>query len=358
MPGPPSRQAVLARLALLAATLIWGTSFVIIQRALADLPVFHLLACRFTLAALLLLPLAGRALWAEPGERWGLLRDGLTLGGFLFAGFALQTTGLLWTTPSRSAFLTSLAVVMVPPLVWLMAPARRGGPRLPTGVGSDGPAKDPSGDQADGLAAARAAGRRPWRPGPLAGAVCAAIGLYVLYRPAGATGPLGPGAAGGGLGFGRGDALTLAGTLAFACHIVAIERAVRRPAGMARIAPLAVVQFAVVALLSAPSLLVSPPRAAELTAFAVFAIVLSGVAGTALAFMCQLYAQRHLSATEAAVLLTLEPVVAALFSVAVGREAWSLSLAAGGALILAGILISELGGGPGAVPPAVAAPSA
>ena len=73
--------------------------------------------------------------------------------------------------------------------------------------------------------------------------------------------------------------------------------------------------------------------------------------------MCQLYAQRHLSATEAAVLLTLEPVVAALFSVTVGREAWSLSLAAGGALILAGILLSELGGGPDAVPSAVAAPT-
>jgi drug/metabolite transporter (DMT)-like permease len=147
MPGPPSRQAILARLALLAATLIWGTSFVIIQRALADLPVFHLLACRFTLAALLLLPLAGRALRGvpvsrhrepagallqEPADLWGILRDGLTLGGFLFAGFALQTTGLLWTTPSCSAFLTSLAVVMVPPLAWLTAAAakrRAGAPR-------------------------------------------------------------------------------------------------------------------------------------------------------------------------------------------------------------------------------------
>ena len=332
MPGPPSRQAILARLALLAATLIWGSSFVIIQRALADLPVFHLLACRFTLAALLLLPLAGAA-WKTPGQRRDILRDGVTLGGFLFAGFALQTSGLLWTTPSRSAFLTSLAVVMVPPLAWLTAAAARR------------------------RAGGSPAGRRPFRPGPVAGALCAAIGLYILYRPAGVTGLLRSAAAGGSFGFGRGDALTLAGTVAFACHIVAIERAVRRPAGLARIAPLAVTQFAVVAALSAPSLLISPPRAAELTAFAVFAVVLSGVAGTALAFMCQLYAQRHLSATEAAVLLTLEPVVAALFSVAVGREAWSLSLAAGGALILAGILLSELGGGPDAVPPAVAAPT-
>ncbi len=364
----PSRSGgratpALARLALLAATVVWGVSFAINQRALADLPVFHLLAFRFSLATLLLaVPLLARR--AGPGgtarDRLpaagdpAALCDGLTLGILLFAGFALQTLGLLWTTPSRSAFLTSLAVVMVPPLAWCAEALTR--LRRPAG-GAPSPAARP-------------------RLGPIAGAVCAAAGLYVLYHPAaaaagaaGAAAAGGSGAAGAGWGFGRGDALTLAGTLAFACHIVAIERILRRrrqaagPAtgasgtSFASLVALAAVQFAVVAALAAPSLAITPPRAAELTPFALFTIGISGVLGTAFAFLCQLYAQRHLGAAEAAVLFTFEPVVAALFSVAIGREPWTGSLAGGGALILGAMLLSELGGGKDAVPPAIAAPS-
>ncbi len=334
-----SRQLALARLAVLASTLIWGTSFAIVQRALADLPVFHLLAYRFLLATLLLLPLLARGRAALGGVRPAvLLRDGLVLGALLFAGFTLQTYGLLRTTPSRSAFLIGLAVVMVPAIAWALRALRR-------------PA----------AAAASAAGPAPRRfhPGPAAGAACAVIGLYVLYHPFGAAHGLAPADLAAGAGWGLGDALTLAGTFCFACHILGIERAVRlRGGAMAPLAPLAVVQFAVVALLAAPSLLISPPRAAEATRFAVFAVIFCGVASTALAYLCQLYAQRHLAATETAVLLTFEPVVAALFSVAVGRENWTPSLFLGGALILAAMLLSELGGGPDAVPPPIAATSA
>jgi drug/metabolite transporter (DMT)-like permease len=370
----PRKTPALARLALLAATVVWGTSFAIIQRALADLPVFHLLTFRFSLATLLLLPLAARragavrARTADGALRGSFiscgssqLRDGLVLGCFLFAGFAMQTLGLLWTTPSRSAFLTSLAVVVVPPLAWLAGAVSR-----PRGPGGLSPRLGPIAGA--GAGAAGSAGLRP-RLGPIAGALCAAAGLYVLYRPAASAnaGAAGAAAAGASWTFGRGDAVTLAGTLAYACHIVVIERVLRRqaaqPAADASGAPpgslvaLAMVQFAVVAALSAPSLVIAPPRAVELTSFALFAIGLSGVAGTAFAFLCQLYAQRHLGAAEAAVLLTFEPVVAALFSVAIGREPWTSSLAAGGALILAAMLLSELGGGKDAVPPAIAAPS-
>jgi drug/metabolite transporter (DMT)-like permease len=352
------RQAGLARLAILAATLIWATSFTIVQRALVDLPVLHLLAYRFTLATLLLLPLLARGLG---GTRLPvLLRDGAVLGGLLFAGFVLQTSGLLWTTPSHSAFIVGLSVVIVPPLAWALkvitrwrtgrrgdspseSASERQAATTPASVSSDGPATPGS-------------GRRSPRLGPAAGAVCAALGLWVLFRPGVAAGSLaGAGAAAAERGFGRGDILTLVGTFAFACHILGIERAVRQRA--AALAPLAVVQFAVVALLAAPSLVAAPPRATELTPFALFAIGVSGVMATAVAYLCQLYAQRHLAATETAVLLTFEPVAAALFSIAVGRDHWSLSLVLGGILILAAMLLSELGGGPEAVPPAVAAPS-
>ena len=82
--------------ALLAACLIWGAAFVVVRRALVDLPVFHLLTARFTLAAALLLPLG----WRDRG-RW-LDPAGLAVSAALFAGFVLQTYGLRTITPSRS----------------------------------------------------------------------------------------------------------------------------------------------------------------------------------------------------------------------------------------------------------------
>jgi len=65
-----------------------------------------------------------------------------------------------------------------------------------------------------------------------------------------------------------------------------------------------------------------------------------------------LYAQRHLTAVEAGVIFSLEPVFAAAFSVALGVERWSLNLALGGALVVAAMLTTELwGGAEGVTPP-------
>jgi drug/metabolite transporter (DMT)-like permease len=282
-------------------------------------PVFHLLAYRFTLATLVLaplvsgafrkLPLASGAFQKPPlarSVRWTprLLADGAALGLALFAGFALQTAGLLWTTPSRSAFLTGLSVMGVPFL-------------------------------------GRALGR-PLPLGPLAGTLCAAAGLWVLYRPAV-----------GGAGFGRGDALTVACAVVFAVYVLLVERAVARHP----IAPLALLQFGLIALLSLPSLVLRPPSVRELTGYPLFASLLMGIVATAGAFLCQLYAQRHLTAVEAGVILALEPVLAALTSVVAGAEQPTGALALGGALVVAAMLITEVAGGPqDASPPLAATP--
>jgi drug/metabolite transporter (DMT)-like permease len=268
---------------------------------LVVMPLFHLMAYRFVLAVLLLLPLARGVRWTR-----ALLADGLGIGLALFCGFALQGAGLLWTTPSRAAFLTSLSVVLVP-LIGL------------------------------GL------GRRLAR-GPALGVVLAAAGLWVLYRPAAQA----PASA---LHFNRGDALELAGAVTFAVFILLVERAAPRHP----LPALAVLEFGLVALLSLPSLVLQPPTARELSGFGLFAVVGMGIFATALAFVLQLYGQRHLSAIEAGVIFTLEPILAALFSIALGAEPWSLSLGAGGALVVSAMLVTELWGGPGDVPPAVAA---
>jgi drug/metabolite transporter (DMT)-like permease len=273
----------------LGSTAIWGSTFVVVQEALETVPVFHLLTYRFALGTLLLLPLL-RGTKISGLLRDGLWRDGLLVGSAVFVGFILQTAGLLWTTPSRSAFLTGLSVILTPFLAALLGTYRL-------------------------------------RPGPIAGTAVAALGLYVLYRPAAGSAP-----------FGVGDLLTLGAAVAFALYIVFVERAVRRHS----IARMAVFQFAFIAVLSSPSLLVQPPRAAEFQGRALAAVLILGIFATALAFLGQLYAQRHLTVVEAGVILSSEPVFASALSLALGIEPWTPSLAWGGALILGAILLSEL----------------
>jgi drug/metabolite transporter (DMT)-like permease len=279
-----------ARAALLFASLTWGATVVVVQRAIEDLEVLHLLALRFGLGAALLLPLLARR-----GGLAGLAaasRDGVLIGVALFAGYAFQTYGLLWTTPSRSAFLTGLSVLLVPAFGWLAGTVR---PRAAT----------------------------------LAGAAAAAAGLGVLFRPL--TGSASP-------AFNLGDALTVGSAAAYAVHVLMVERAVARH----RVTPLAVAQFLVVAALAAPSLVLDPPTRGAFTPAALAAVLVTGVFATALAFACQLYAQRRLAAVEVAVVLTLEPVAAVATSILVGREEPTLGLLAGGGLIVAGMLLSEL----------------
>jgi drug/metabolite transporter (DMT)-like permease len=292
-------HAALPRLALLTATVVWGATFVVVQQALHDMPVFHLLSLRFALAALVLLPLL------RASNLGALLRDGLETGFWLFVGFALQTLGLCWTTPSRSAFLTALSVVLVP-------------------------------------AFAVVSGQSRLRRAHLLAVGCALTGLYLLSWPrAGETAAVNTG---------RGDLLTLGCAAAFAVYVVRNQIAVRRH----RPAPLAIVQFVVIALLSAPSWVLTPASRAEFTTRAEVAVLVTSILGTALAFFCLLYAQQKLSVVTAAVILALEPVIAAAVSVASGAEPWTLALAGGGSLVLAAVLVVELGAPPEAPSPTVA----
>jgi drug/metabolite transporter (DMT)-like permease len=269
-------------------------TFVVVRRALVEIPVFHLLTYRFGLGALALGPFLLRGM-RDPGAR----RFGLRLGLVLFAAFALQTSGLLWTTPSRSAFLTALSVVLVPLFAW--AVLRR---------------------------------TLSWRA--VAGSLLAVGGLWTLYRPG-----LGTASA-----FGAGDFLSLAGATAYAAHILVTERAVVS----VPIRPLVAVQFATVALLASPSLLIQLPTWREVTGGPLLAIVLLGLFATAVAFTLQVFAQTRISAIEVALILALEPVVAAAFSVAVGEEPWTSTLAVGGSLVLAGMVLVESGPDPVARP--------
>lgn len=280
----------MADLALLLLTLVWGTTFTLVHRVLAGTSSGAFLTLRFGVALVAMLALWA---WRRPRISPGLWRDGALLGLAMFAGFALQTVGLRFTTPARSGFLTGLAVVVVP-LVARFFMARRV------------------------LLAS-------W-----AGVALAVIGLVLLTRPFG--GGVGPEVR-------LGDALTMGCAVAYAFQIIwTSEFSPRHP-----LVALTTVQIAVAfagALLMLP---LEPLRLApswELLGTVVF----TGLAMTVGAFFVMNWAQRHTTAVRAALIYALEPPAAAVFSHLVTGETLAPAGLVGGALIVLGVVAGEVGG--------------
>ena len=117
----PRTMHMLAKPMLFAAALIWGTSFFIMKNALDAVPVFFLLAIRFTAGAVLLALVCVRRWKAfTPDYLW----RGAIMGGFLCLAYSVQTFGLSMTTPSKNAFLTAVYCVIVPFLTWAVVKKR------------------------------------------------------------------------------------------------------------------------------------------------------------------------------------------------------------------------------------------
>jgi drug/metabolite transporter (DMT)-like permease len=230
---------------------------------------------------------------------------GAMLGFFLFVAFVTQTIGLQWTTPGKSGFITSLYIVMVPFLYWIVARRSPG-----------------------------------WTQ--IGGAVIATVGLGLLsFR--------------GGLGMSKGDLLTLVGALGFAAQIAATGFF----APKTKPAVLALTQIVAAAVL----FVVVTPFVEHITwdfgwqAWA--AIVWTALSGTVFGFLIQAWAQKSTTSTRAAVILGLEGLFAAAFGLLFGMDVLSWRFVAGAALILAGVIVIEtLPGRRGAPNPADVLPRA
>jgi drug/metabolite transporter (DMT)-like permease len=102
-------KRIRADVALTVTALIWGSTFVVVKDALADVSVFVYLAVRFALAAVVMAMFFWRSLRTLNRESiWA----GTQIGFFMFAGYAFQTTGLQFTSPSKAAFITGSSVVI------------------------------------------------------------------------------------------------------------------------------------------------------------------------------------------------------------------------------------------------------
>jgi len=274
-----------AELALVAIAAVWGLTFVMVQDAIALLPVLAFLAYRFLAATALVTVPFGRRVRGLGREG---VRAGVVMGAFLTAGYVLQTLGLEHTTPSNAGFITGLFVVLTPLLGAAFLRQR--------------------------------AGRVAW-----AAAAASALGLFLLSG------------AGGGLRW-EGDGLVLACAVAFAGHILATDHAVRRHDAGA----LVVVQVAVVgvACLLAAALAgdLEAPRGATVWA----ALIVTAVVASALGFFVQTYAQRHADPARTALILASEPAFAGLFGFALAGDRLSAINWIGAVLILAAIVSVEL----------------
>ncbi|MGA7919858.1 MAG: DMT family transporter [Candidatus Acidiferrales bacterium] len=289
-----------ADLALAFTALIWGGTFVVVKDALADVSTFMYLSVRFALAALVmaiffwhsLKGLTRSAIWA-----------GVQIGFFMFAGYALQTTGLKYTSPSKAAFITGSSVVIVPILLAIF-------------------------------------GRRRVNGWIWVGALAALAGLYFLTIP-----PEGI------AGLNRGDPMVFACAVMFAVHMIVIGRYVEHHS----VAALAVVQVATTALLSTLALPLLSGTGVEHPRWVwsgtlIFAVLITSIGSTAFGFSAQTWAQQYTSPTHTAILISLEPVFAAITAWLVAREHLTGRILLGAALILAGILFAELKGGAPAAP--------
>jgi drug/metabolite transporter (DMT)-like permease len=277
------RRRYVAEAALIAAALLYGVTFPLVHDALDDITPFAYLVGRFGIATLLLAPVTVSALRERGPDRKMLVRAGLVAGVILFAGYATQTIGLQYTSPSTSAFLTGLYVIITPVIESLIS-------------------------------------RRAPRPPVIVGILVATFGLFLLT--------------GADVHLGRGELFTLACAVLFAFHIVYIG------AYTHVLQPLAFgsLQIGAVALLSiAPA---AHEGVGSLSVLAVFAVVFTGVACSAVALPLQLWGQQRIPATRAALILLAEPVFAGIAGYVNGERLDAVQLA-GAAAIMAGIVVSE-----------------
>ena len=293
----PSRWK--ADLALGVVALVWGTTFVVVKRALTDISTLYFLAARFSIATFCLLLMFLPAL-RRAGRRPVLrgLRGGAIAGLFLWLGYVLQTLGLKYTTAGNSGFLTGLYIVLVPLL-------------------------------------SAAVYRRCPQVMELFGIAVATGGMALLTVPSLHLGvPLNVQLS---LRFNRGDLLTIACAGGFAIHLLVLGYFSQRE----RFEAVALGQIACAAVLSTLSLAIEHP-VARWNGNVIFAVLLTAVFATALAFALQTWGQQYTSATRTALIFALEPVFALATAVTVGGEKLTLGAVSGGTMILAGILAVEL----------------
>jgi drug/metabolite transporter (DMT)-like permease len=271
---------VLAPWALLAVAAMWGISFVWMKDILDQQDVYSFLLSRFLVASLVMLLANPRVITRLNRE---ILTKGSVIGTALGLGYVFQTLGLDRTTPAITGFITGLYVVLTPLIAALLLKERLT--------------------------------KQAWFY-----IILATVGLAVLSVS--------------GWSIGTGEFFVLISAFLFAAHILLLSQWSKKFDAYA----LTFVQLATCALVSGiPASIngfIAPPD------FQVWSVVIfTAVFATFFAFVIQTWAQARISATKVAVILTMEVVFAALFSVALGAEPLTLRIVLGGSMVLIAMIM-------------------
>jgi drug/metabolite transporter (DMT)-like permease len=252
-----------ADLSLIAVTVVWGASFPIMSIAFKSVPPYSFIAIRYILSALIL-----GAVFIKKFKNFNkeMLKPGILIGLALGIGCILQAVGLIYTTPSKSGFITGLNVIFVPIFIALLYKKL---PDFKTNVG----------------------------------VVLSVLGLALMSIS-------------GGMGINLGDFLTLLSAVAFAAQIILVDKFSRN----SDLAILTTIEFLTVGLLSTVPAVIVEGFSMDLNLFAVGAIIFTALFCTIFAYGLQNVAQAYTTPTHTAIIFLAEPVFSAIFSVFIGDK--------------------------------------
>lgn len=277
-------QRYLGEILLVITAIIWGSGFVASAVSLEYYTPYQILAGRFMIGAIILTILFHKKL--KKLNKRSLIK-GAILGVFLYLAFALQTVGLQYTTPSKNAFLTAVNVVFVPFIGFLFY-------------------------------------KRKIDMFEMIGAVMAVIGVAVLSLKISTE-------------INIGDLLTLCCAVGFAFHIFYTARFVKTEDPVV----ITIVQMMVAAIIGWIVVIFRGEISFSLETEGVMNLLYLGVFSTTIAYLMQTVAQKYISETKAAIILSTESFWGMVFSVIILSEVMTLKMMIGAILILLAIIISE-----------------
>ena len=285
-----------AQIGLILTTLAWGATFVLVKEGLKDASPFIFAFYRFLLAGVVIIPFGLLSKQKKIFSNFNSheIRGGILCGLLLYIGYSFQNYGLEITSPSKSAFVTSMSILLVPIFIFFIK-QKKINKHLWISIG------------------------------------VAVIGLYLLLNPSGTDVNNNP--------INTGDFLTFGCAIMFAIHIIVQGDFVLKKINLIRFF---IIQSLSVAIISLISSFVISDFTVNWTDSLIMAIIITGIFGTTFAIFTMIWAQKKLSPSETAIIFSMEPVFAATFSIILGVESFSLLQWVGGVIIVLAVIYYSL----------------
>ncbi|WP_333861040.1 DMT family transporter [Clostridium sp.] len=280
-------KTMIADLSLLFAAMLWGGGYTATKNALNSITPFYMMTIRFLCAGILLSAVFFKTVIKTSIE--DIVR-GFVIGIFLFLAFATQTVGLNYTTASKQSFLTSVYVIILPFIYWKVFKTK---PKLNT----------------------------------LVSAVVSLIGIFILSLKPGMH-----------LDMNIGDWLTLLSAVLFASHIISIACFARKSNPII----LSVLQMFSAGIFSIIFAFIFEPNLNIIPKSAILSLSYLIIFSTMVGFLIQNIAQKYTNPNHVGILLSLESVFGAIFSIIFLKEIFTLNMILGASIIFLAVVIAEI----------------